>query len=280
MNQLRTILLLGALSALLVGIGGMLGEGAFVAFTILAVLMNLGAYFFSDRLVLAANRARELPPGQLPWLRRITEELARNAGIPAPRLYVIEDRHANAFATGRNPERGVVAVTTGLLETLDERQVRGVVAHEIAHIRNRDILIASIAAAIATAVAMIGNVLQWGAMFASSRNERGGNPLAALAVAIVAPVAATLIQLAISRQREYLADATAAELTGDPRGLASALATLSRRTAAIPGQVAPATASLFIVAPFAGRGGLVSLFSTHPPMEERIRRLEDLAAGR
>lgn len=275
-NQIKTILLLGALSAVLVAIGGALGRTGFIAMTAVAVAMNIGAYFFSDRLVLRMNRARELAPGELPWLRTMVQDLARRARIPEPRLYVIEDAHANAFATGRNPEKGVVAVTTGLLRTLDERGIRGVVAHEIAHIQNRDILVASVAAAIAAAVSLIGNVVQWGAMFGGQREEDEGSGAGGLVMAFVAPIAATMVQLGISRSREYLADETAAHLTGDPEGLASALATLSRRAEMVPGHVAPATASLCIVAPFAGASGLLNLFSTHPPMEQRIARLRRL----
>jgi heat shock protein HtpX len=278
-NQLKTILLLGALSALLVAVGGFIGEGALVLFTVLAVAMNLGAYFWSDKLVLRMNRARELPPSAAPRLHAMVAELAARAGIPAPRLFAIEDAHANAFATGRNPAHGVVAVTTGLMQVLDEREARGVLAHEIAHIRNRDILIASVAATIAAVVSYLGFAARWAAIVGLGRgddDDRGG--LGGLLVAIVAPIAALMIQLGISRSREYLADATAAELTGDPVGLASALGTLQRRAAALPGHVAPATASLFIVAPFAGAGGVLHLFSTHPPMEERIRRLRALAS--
>jgi len=255
-NQLKTILLLGMLSAVLIGLGGTLGDTAFLALTAVAVAMNVGAYFFSDRLVLRMNRARALGPGELPWLRGMVDDLARRARIPAPRLYVIEDPHANAFATGRSPAKGVVAVTTGLLQALDEREIRGVIAHEIAHIQNRDILVASVAAAIAAAVSLIGNVLQWGAMFGGAQREEGeGSGAGGLVMAFVAPIAATLVQLGISRSREYLADETAARLTGDPEGLAGALATLHRRTAALPGSLAPATASLCIVAPFAGASG-------------------------
>jgi heat shock protein HtpX len=276
-NQLKTILLLGALSAVLIAIGGALGQTAFIALTAVAVAMNIGAYFFSDRLVLRMNNARELAHGELPWLRTMVQDLARRARIPEPRLYVIEDPHANAFATGRNPEKGVVAVTTGLLRTLNERELRGVIAHEIAHIQNRDILVASVAAAIAAAVSLIGNVVQWGALFGGGQREDGeGSAAGGLVMAFVAPIAATMVQLGISRSREYLADETAAHLTGDAEGLASALATLSRRAELVPGQVAPATASLYIVAPFAGASGLLNLFSTHPPMDQRIARLRAL----
>jgi heat shock protein HtpX len=245
-----------------------------LAMAIVAVAMNIGMYFFSDRLVLRMHRARELGPNEAPRLWAMTDDLARRAGIPTPRLYVIEDPHANAFATGRNPERGVVAVTTGMMELLDDRQVRGVIAHEIAHIRNRDILVATVAAAIAAIVSYAGQAAMFSGLFGGRSSDEEGNSAGGLLVALVAPLAATLIQLGISRQREYLADATAAELTGEPEALASALATLQRRAGLIPGHASPATASLFIVSPFAGARGLVHLFSTHPPMEERIERLQ------
>jgi heat shock protein HtpX len=274
MNQLKTILLLGALSAVLIAVGGALGRGPMLLMAVVAVAMNIGMYFFSDRMVLRMHRARELGPNEAPRLWAMTDDLARRAGIPTPRLYVIEDPHANAFATGRNPEKGVVAVTTGLMELLDDRQVRGVIAHEIAHIRNRDILVATVAAAIAAIVSYAGQAVMFSGLFGGRSSEDGGNGGGGLLVALVAPLAATLIQLGISRQREYLADATAAGLTGEPEALASALATLQRRAGLIPGHATSATASLFIVSPFAGARGLVHLFSTHPPMEERIARLQ------
>ncbi len=279
-NQLKTLLLLGALSAVLIGIGGALGEHYLVVFTLMAMALNLGAYFFSDRVVLRMHGARELPTGALPWLERLTSDLAQRASIPTPRLFLVEDRHANAFATGRSPAHGVVAVTSGLLEMLSEREVRGVVAHEIAHIGNRDILVATIAAAIASAVSGIANAVGFAAMFGGGRagDEGRGGGAGALLLALMAPLAATLIQLGISRSREYLADETAARLTGDPEGLARALATLQARAQALPpGHPVPATASLFIVSPFAGARGLITLFSTHPPMDARIRRLRALA---
>src|SRR5512139_375578 len=191
-NQLKTIVLLGALGAALVGTGAALGPGYLYGFTALAVLLNLGAYFYSDRIVLAMNRAREVSPAEAPGLHRMVEELAARAEIPKPRVYLIEDPHANAFATGRNPERGVVAVTTGILELLSARELRGVLAHELAHIKNRDILVASVAAALASAISSIANVVQLSALFggasASQDDEEGGSPLGALAMAFVAPI--------------------------------------------------------------------------------------------
>jgi heat shock protein HtpX len=273
-NQIKTIFLLGVLSAGLIGFGSLLGPSMFYLFTALAVAMNLGAYFFSDRIVLRMNGAREVAPHEAPALHQAVEELAARAGIPKPRVAVVPGDYANAFATGRNPERGVVAVTEGLLRVLTTREARGVLAHEIAHIKNRDILVSTIAAAMAAAISYVGNAVQWAAIFGGAQqDEDGGSPVGTLALAIVAPIAAVLVQLGISRSREYLADETAARLTGDPEGLALALERLSRAADVLPSTAAPATASLFIVNPFAGAGTLLNLFSTHPPMTERVARL-------
>jgi heat shock protein HtpX len=275
-NQIKTILLLGALSAVLVGLGGLVAPGSMYLFLALAAVLNLGAYFFSDRLVLKINGARPLEPADAPALHEMVHELSARAGIPAPRLYLVPSPHANAFATGRNPERGVVAVTQGILQTLDLRELRGVIAHEIAHIKNRDVLIASVAATVAAAISYIGSMLQWTAIFGGGQQQDRGSQGGGLLAAIVAPIGATLVQLAISRSREYLADETAARLTGEPEALASALSRLSASAERLPGDVEPATASLFIVNPFAGAEGIATLFSTHPPMQERIRRLREL----
>jgi heat shock protein HtpX len=278
-NQLKTVLLLGALSALLVGFGARLGPGYFWGFTILAIAMNLFSYFFSDRLVLRMHGARELPQGEAPRLHAAVEELARRAGIPKPRVFFIDDPHANAFATGRNPERAVVAVTRGIVEILDERELRGVLAHEIAHVANRDILVASVAAGLAAAISSLGNALYLTGIFGGARDEDGeGSPAGGLLFAFLAPIGATLVQLGISRSREYLADDTGARLSADPLALASALEKLQVAAHAVPSEATPATASLFIVNPFgAVARGLAGLFSTHPPAEERIRRLRELA---
>jgi heat shock protein HtpX len=282
-NQIKTVLLLGALSVILILIGRAVSPGAMWIFGGLAVAMNLAAYFFSDRLVLAMHRARPLATGEDPELQRMVAELAARADIPPPRVYVIEDDAPNAFATGRNPEHGVVAVTTGIRRLLTARELRGVIAHELAHIRNRDILIASVAAMIAGVIAMIASVIRWGAIFGTGTSDReeggGGGLIAGLVLAIVAPIAATIIQLAVSRSREYGADATGAELSGDPLALAGALAKLQRGNDVIPLQAVgdnPATASLFIVTPLSG-GNVASWFSTHPPIAERIRRLQSMA---
>jgi len=282
MNQLKTILLLGVLSAVLIGFGSLLGTGTFYVFTALAILMNVGAYFFSDRLVLRMHGARDLPREEAPRLHAMVDELAARAGIPAPRLCLVPAEYANAFATGRNPEKGVVAVTEGLLRVLDEREVRGVIAHEIGHIKNRDILVSTVAATMAAAVSYVANAVQFAAIFGGGQqsDEEGGSPVGALAMAFIAPIAAMLVQLGISRSREYLADDTAARLTGDAEGLARALERLSRAAEVIPARPQPATASLFIVNPLAGAGALLNLFSTHPPMDRRIARLRAFASGR
>jgi heat shock protein HtpX len=276
-NQIKTILLLGVLSAILIGFGGLLGRGWVIGFTVLAMAMNLGAYFFSDKIVLRMHRAQPVTESQAPRLYATVRELAMRANIPMPRVFIIPDSQPNAFATGRNPEHGVVAVTQGILQLLSERELRGVLAHELAHIKNRDILVSTIAAAVAGAISFIGNMLQWTAIFGGGGDDDAPNPIAAIALAIVAPIAATLVQLGISRSREFLADETGARISGDPEALASALEKLEMAAHRVaPMTAAPATASLFIVNPFSGTRGLVSLFSTHPAMAERIRRLRGM----
>lgn len=280
-NQLKTVLLLGILSAVLVGIGGALGKGFLVGALVLAVAMNVGAYFFSDKMVLAMHGARELSPSEAPRLHRMVEELSANAGIPKPRVFMMNDMQPNAFATGRDPEHGVVAVTAGIMQLLDERELRGVIAHELAHIKNRDILVSTIAATVAAAVTYLAHAVGlFGSLFLGrgEDEDEGLSPLQTLALAIVAPLAATLIQLGISRSREYLADQTGAKICGDPEALARALERLEHGAAMMPSAAQPATASLFIVSPFAGMQNILSLFSTHPRTEERTRRLRELAA--
>jgi heat shock protein HtpX len=279
MNQLKTILLLGALSALLVAFGASLGPSFFWGFTILALVMNLVAYFFSDRIVLRMNGAREVSPAEAPGLHAMVGELAGRAGIPKPRVFLIDEPHANAFATGRNPAHGVVAVTRGIVSLLDERELRGVIAHELAHIANRDILVASVAAGLAAAISNLANALMWTGLLGGNRDDEDGHPAQGLLFMLLAPIGATLVQLGISRSREYLADETGARYAGDPLALASALEKLHRSAEVVPGAAAPATASLFIVNPFgAVVSGLARMFSTHPPAEERIQRLRALAA--
>lgn len=278
-NQLKTIVLLGGLTALLIGIGGALAPGRLPLFVVLAMAMNVGAYFFSDRLVLRMHGARELGPGEGSRLREMVQELALRAEIPMPRLFLIDDPQPNAFATGRDPRHGVVAVTTGLLEVLPLAEVRGVLAHELAHIRNRDILVSTIAACLAGAITWAAHAV--GFFGGGSRDgEESPSPLTALALMIVGPLAATLIQLGISRSREYLADETGARISGDPLALARALERIEAAAEAVPPAAAqPATASLFIVNPFTGGERMARLFSTHPVTAERVARLRALARG-
>lgn len=274
-NQLKTLLLLGCLTAGLASIGAMLGPAWLVGALGLAVAINLGGYFFSDRIALRMQGAVEMERDRHPRLFAMTEELAERAGIPTPRLYWIPADYPNAFATGRNPRHGVVAVTEGLCRLLDEREIRGVIAHEIAHIRNRDVLVATIAAMIAAAISALANFLQFSALFGGGDDEDAPSPLAALGLAIVAPIGAALLQMGISRSREYLADADAAQFSGDPRALAAALQKLVAGSQHACDEPPPATASLFIVNPL--HGGVANWFSTHPPAEERIRRLLAMA---
>jgi len=279
-SQIKTALLLGLLTALILIVGQALGgRGGLVIAFFLAVIMNCGSYWFSDKIVLAMYGARELSPSDAPALHAMVEELARNAGLPKPRVMLIPQEAPNAFATGRNPEHGVVAVTAGLLRLLSPEELRGVLSHEMGHIHNRDILVQSIAAVLGGVVVMLANMAQWAAIFGGfRRDDDDGGPglLGGLLMAVLAPIAATLIQMAISRSREYLADATGARLSGTPLALAGALAKLDAAARQIPMQANPATENMFIVNPFAGMS-MASLFSTHPPTEERIHRLRQMA---
>ena len=278
-SQLKTALLLVLLTALILFIGQAMGgrTGLIVAFAF-ALIMNVGSYWFSDKIVLRMYKAKELSPSEAPMLHAMVEDLARNAGIPKPRICLIPDDSPNAFATGRNPQHAVVAVTQGIMRLLSPDELRGVVAHEIGHITNRDILVQSIAGVLASVVMVLANMMQWAAIFGGSRSdgEGGGNVFSALLVALLAPIAASLIQFAISRSREYLADATGAKLCGNPLSLASALGKLGAYSKQVPMQQgSPATAHMFIVNPFAG--GIGKFFSTHPPLEDRIHRLQEMA---
>ncbi len=280
-TQLRTWVLIAALTALLIGIGAVLGGGFLYIFVILAVLMNVFGYWFSDRIALAASRAKPISEQEAPGLYRILRELTERAGLPMPRVYTIPSEQPNAFATGRNAKHAAVAVTEGLMKYLPEDQIRGVLAHELGHVKNRDILVTSIAAMVAGAIAAIANILQFSFLFGGFGDD-DENPLGfigALATIILAPIAAALIQFAVSRQREFLADATAAELLGTGKPLADALGTLEKGVQAVPMNVNPATASLYIVHPFSGQG-IQNMFSTHPPLAERIRRLHEYDAAR
>jgi heat shock protein HtpX len=275
-TKARTWLLIAGLTGLLIAIGALLGGGFLYIFVGLAVLMNVAGYWFSDRLALKASRAQPVEPGTMPELEGMVQDLAQRARVPVPRLFLIPSEQPNAFATGRNPKHAAVAVTQGLLEHLPPDQVKGVLAHEFAHIKNRDILVSSIAAMVAGAISAIANVLQFSLLFGGDDEDSGPLGLiGTLATIILAPLAAALIQLAVSRQREYLADATGAQLLGRGEPLARALETLERGAEAIPMNVNPATASLYMVNPLP-RGGVATLFMTHPPLAERIRRLRAL----
>jgi heat shock protein HtpX len=278
-TKARTWLLIAGLTGLLVAIGGAIGGGALYLFAALAVVMNFVGYWFSDKLALKASRARPLQPGEAPALQHMVDDLATRAGVPDPRLYLIPSEQPNAFATGRNPGHAAVAVTEGLLAHLPPEQVRGVLAHELAHIKNRDILVSSIAAMVAGAVSAIANVLQFSLLFGGSDDDDSGAGLiGTLAMIVLAPIAAMLLQLGVSRQREYLADATGAQILGVASPLADALETLERGTQLLPMRVNQATASLYASNPLP-RAGISALFMTHPPTAERVRRLRALDAA-
>jgi heat shock protein HtpX len=284
MNQVKTAFLLVALTVLLVLVGQLwLGTTGMLLFLGIAIVMNGVAYWFSDRIALASAQAQEVAPADAPMLFRLADRLAVQYGVPRPRVYVSPDPSPNAFATGRNPAHAAICVNQGLLRILDEEELYGVLAHEFGHVRNRDILISSVVAVLAGTITLLANVAQWGLIFGGyggrdDRNQGAGGAIAGLLMIILAPIAALLIQLAVSRSREYQADRTGAEVSGDPMALASALRKLERATQAIPSQTAqPAFAHLYIVNPLSG--GLSGLFSTHPPIEERIRRLEEMAGG-
>jgi heat shock protein HtpX len=244
---------------------------------VFALGMNFFSYWYSDRIILAMYRARRVTEPEAPELHRIVRELAAKAGMPMPKLYMVEAAQPNAFATGRNPEHAALAVTTGIMRILSQEELRGVIGHELSHIRHRDILISTIAATIAGAISYLAYMAQWAAIFGGLDDDDRGSPIAALAMMIVAPLAALIVQMAISRSREYEADTGGAELAGNPRYLSGALRKLQMATQKIPMKANPATSHLFIVNPLSGRG-ITRLFSTHPPLEERIRRLEGLSA--
>jgi heat shock protein HtpX len=275
-NMVKTTLFLALLTGLFIAVGGLLGgrSGMMMAF-VFALIMNFVSYWFSDKIVLKMYGAQPIGEAEAPVVHRIVRSLATRAGIPMPKLYLIPSEAPNAFATGRSPQHAAVAVTQGILRIMDERELEGVLAHELSHVLNRDILISTVAATVAGAISMLANMAQWGMMFGGSRDEEGRstNPIALILTIILAPLAAMLIQMAVSRSREYQADASGARLTKNPHGLASALAKLGQATRIVPMDANPATAHLFIVNPLTGRS-LMNLFATHPPLEDRIARLE------
>lgn len=278
-SRIRTTLLLAVLTVLIILIGDMLGgrQGMYIAF-ILAFVMNIGSYWFSDKIVLAMYHAQPIEEHQSPELYRIVRELAAEARLPMPRVYLIPEDTPNAFATGRNPENAVIAVTEGIMRILTPAEIKGVLAHELGHVKNRDILVSSIAATLAGVVMILANMAQWAAIFGGGRGDdedRGGGFIGLIVTAILAPIAASLIQLAISRSREYLADETGARLAHNPEGLARALEKLAMASERVPMDANPSTAHMFIVNPLSGQR-LANLFSTHPPVEERIRRLRSM----
>ncbi len=281
--QTKTVLLLVCLSAIFLGLGYAVGgqQGVLMAF-VMSMVMNVGAYWFSDKMVLAAHQAKELPRDHAVY--SIVEDLCQRAQIPMPKVYWVPQMAPNAFATGRDPQHAAVAVTEGLIRLLEPRELRGVLAHELGHVKNRDILISTVVATLASAIMYIAHMLQWGMMSRGHRdNDRGGvNPIVMLAVVILAPLATSLVQFAVSRSREYMADETGAKIAGDPEGLASALEKISNpqmmktfQQQTINPDMQPALSHLYIVNHFSTKSAL-SLFSTHPPAEERIKRLRGM----
>ncbi|MGE5845437.1 MAG: zinc metalloprotease HtpX [Ignavibacteria bacterium] len=280
MNMLKTVFLMTAMMILFLLVGYLLGgsTGMTIAF-IFSLIMNFGTYWFSDKIVLSIYKAKEVNRETAPRLYTLVEELASRANLPMPRVYVIEDATPNAFATGRNPQNAAVAATTGILRILDSNETAGVIAHELSHVKNRDILTGTIAATLVGTITYIAQMAGWALMFGRNDDDDSGG-FSSLALLIVAPVAATLLQLAISRAREYSADEGGAEISGKPLSLASALAKLQAANKQKPlRSAAPATAHMFIVNPLSG-SSIMKIFSTHPPVEERIKRLQEIAAGR
>lgn len=283
MERLKVFMMMAGLTALLVVIGGLIGgRGGATVFFVMAALMNFGMYWFSDKVVLKMYRAKIISPGDAPELYNMVDALRQRAGLPMPVVAIAPSQQPNAFATGRNAKHAVVCCTAGILQLVDREELEGVIAHELAHIKHRHMLVGTVAATMAGAIAMVGSVVRWGAIFGGfSRDDDNGSPIALVAMAIVAPIAAMIIQFAISRQNEFQADRTAAEITGKPRGLANALVKLESYAHRIPMQVNPAAAQLAIINPLAGGGrglGMLRLFSTHPSTEERVARLEALQA--
>ncbi len=284
MNTVKTVGLMTFLMVLFVAIGGALGGRSGMIMAIMfATVMNVGMYWFSDKLVLSMYRAQPVTEAEAPELHAIVRTLVQKAGMPMPKVYIIPEETPNAFATGRNPEHAVVAVTHGIMRLLSREELSGVIAHELAHIKHRDMLTGTIVATVAGAISMLAQMAQWAMIFGGGSrrdNDEGGSPIVAIVMMIVAPIAAMLVQMAISRTREYEADKGGAGICGNPMSLANALLKLERGNQIIPMEDAkPATAHMFIVNPLHG-GGLMTLFSTHPPIPERVKRLEAMARGR
>ena len=279
MNNIKTLVLLVTLTLILIWAGGAIGgrQGMTIAL-IFALGMNFFAYWFSDKIVLRMYRAREVTESEAPELYGIVRRLAQRAEIPMPKVYMMDEEQPNAFATGRNPKHAAVAVTTGIMRLLSSDELMGVIGHELAHVKHRDILISTVAATIAGAISYLAQMAQWAMIFGGNRgdDEEGGSPIAAFVMMIVGPIAAMIIQMAISRSREYVADEGGARIAGNPRYLASALRKLQWASQKIPMDATPSTSHLFIVNPLSG-GGILKLFSTHPPIEERISRLESMS---
>ena len=273
-NSVKTVLLLGLLSGIILFIGSFWGKQGLVIALLFSVLMNFGSYFFSDKIALRMYNAQPVTREQAPRLYSIVEFLCSRANIPMPKIYIIPSDSPNAFATGRNPEHASVAVTEGAIRLLDENELTGVLAHEISHVKNRDILISGVAATMASVIMFVANMAQFAAFFGGGRDrdDEGGGALAGLVTIVVAPIAAMLIQMWISRTREYQADASGADVAGSPHGLASALQKLENYSKRIPMEASPSTAHMFIMHPFSG-SSLLNLFSTHPPTQKRIERL-------
>ena len=279
-NALKTGVLLVVLTVLFVAIGNYVGgRGGMVMAFAFAVLMNAGAYWFSDKIVLKMYRAQEVSEAEAPELHAMVHRLTTAASVPMPKVYILPSDSPNAFATGRNPEHAAVAVTRGIMKILAPDELEGVLAHEMAHVKNRDILIGTVAATLAGAIMMLARFAQFAAIFGGGRDrDEGGGALGLLAMAIIAPIGAMLVQMAVSRSREYQADATGARFCGRPDSLARALEKISGTSRRIPLESTPATAHMFIMSPLSGRG-MASLFSTHPPMEKRVERLRAMRVG-
>jgi heat shock protein HtpX len=277
MNNIKTMVLLVTLTLILVWAGGALGGRQGMTFALIFALgINFISYWFSDKIVLRMYKAKEVNEAQAPELYAMIRMLSQKAELPMPKVYLIDQEQPNAFATGRNPRHAAVAVTTGIMSILSREELQGVIAHELAHVKHRDILIGTVAATIAGAISYLAQMAQWAMIFGGHRDdEEGGNPIAAFAMMIIGPIAALIVQMAISRSREYAADQGGAAIAGNPRYLASALRKLHQASRQIPMKANPATSHMFIVNPLSG-GGLFKLFSTHPPIEERIARLESM----